>query len=347
MFYVDKYRPNKIEDAIENALINGYFHLDELLKLQKMSKDDAIPHLIFFGPEGSGKKTIINLLLEMLFDKHVHELCDSVYNVIGSGNTVNQVTVKQSNYHIVIEPTNTNFDRYLIQDVVKEYAKKIPLNIFTAKRTFKIVLINNIDNLSYYAQTSLRRTLELYSSTCRFIMWSRSLSKVIDPLRSRCFCFCIKSPTDDQLMNFLLDVSAKEKIKLSMGQYSNILDIAKGNIKTATWLLHLYKLDEPIETTYDISIKEIIESLLKKDCDVILNIRNSLYNIMITNVPGTYVVRDILQKLLLTDKISYESKISIANYAAICERNLIKCRREMTQLEPFISSIIKTLIEEK
>jgi len=343
MFYVDKYKPKNIEEAIEN----GHFHLDELLKLQKMSKDDAIPHLIFFGPEGSGKKTIINLLLEMLFDKHIHNLSESIYNVTGSGNKVSQVVIKQSNYHIVIEPTNTNFDRYLIQDVVKEYAKKVPPNIFATKRTFKIVLINNIDNLSYYAQTSLRRTLELYSGTCRFVMWSRSLSKVIDPLRSRCFCFRIKSPSDNELMNFLLDVSAKEELKIPLKKYAEILDIAKGNIKIATWLLHLYELGEPFETTYDESIDQIVNLLLMRDCSLILSIRNSLYNIMITNIAGTYVIRDILQKLLVCDKITYESKILISNYAAVCESNLVKCRREMTQLEPFISSIIKTLLEEK
>ena len=57
MFFIDKYAPKSIEDA--------YFHKDELNKLKIMSKDESIPHIIFYGPEGSGKKTTINMFLEM------------------------------------------------------------------------------------------------------------------------------------------------------------------------------------------------------------------------------------------------------------------------------------------
>ena len=133
MFFVDKYAPKKVKDA--------FFHKEELNKLKTMSKDDAIPHIIFYGPSGCGKKTTINIFLEMLYDEEVHNLVNSVYNVTGSGNNSTQVTIKQSNYHIVIEPNNNNFDRYLIQDVVKEYAKRVPLGVFTSQKFFKTVLI--------------------------------------------------------------------------------------------------------------------------------------------------------------------------------------------------------------
>jgi len=163
MFFVNKYAPKTENDIL--------FHKKEINTLKRMSNDNSIPHLIFSGPEGSGKKTLINLFLEMMYDKSVHKLSDATYVVTGSGNSSNDVIIKQSNYHIIIEPYNNNFDRYLIQDVVKEYAKKVPLNQFIkSKKTFKIILINNVDNLPYYAQTSLRRTMEKYSGTCRFIM---------------------------------------------------------------------------------------------------------------------------------------------------------------------------------
>ena len=83
----------------------------------------------------------MELLLEMLYDKSVHDIVDSIYKVAGSGNTITEVVIKQSNYHIIIEPNNNNFDRYLIQEVVREYAKRMPLNIFTTKKVFKTVVI--------------------------------------------------------------------------------------------------------------------------------------------------------------------------------------------------------------
>src|SRR3990167_878267 len=109
--------------------------------LKIMSADDSIPHVIFYGPEGSGKKTIINLFLEMIYDKDVHKLEDCIYKVAGSGNKITEVIVKQSNYHIIIEPNNNNFDRYLIHDIVKEYAKRRSLGIFKTIRQFKMVVI--------------------------------------------------------------------------------------------------------------------------------------------------------------------------------------------------------------
>ena len=201
MFFVDKHVPQNVDDLV--------FHKKELELLKKMSQDESIPHIIFYGPDGAGKKTLIRLFLEMLYDSEVNKLDDSIYKVSGSGNSNTDIIIKQSNYHIVIEPNNTNFDRYLIQDVVKEYAKKVPLNVFTAKKCFKTVLINNVDNLSYYAQTSLRRTMEKYSSTCRFIMWCKSLSRVIDPIRSRCYCFRIPAPSDGDMIELIAHVSYK------------------------------------------------------------------------------------------------------------------------------------------
>ena len=233
MFIVDKYVPKTIDNVI--------IHKDELAILKKMSEDESIPHLIFYGPEGSGKKTIIDLFLTMIYDEQVTKTNDSEYKVSGSGNNSTEVVIKQSNYHIIIEPNNNNFDRYLIQDVVKEYAKKVPLNVFGTKKTFKMVLINNVDNLSYYAQTSLRRTMEKFSGNCRFIMWCKSLSRVIDPIRSRCYCFRIKAPSDNEMLELMANVSFKESIKLNLSDYNEIISTANGNIKKALWFLQLKK----------------------------------------------------------------------------------------------------------
>lgn len=332
MFFVDKYVPKKIEDVI--------FHKQELEILKKMSQDESIPHIIFSGQEGVGKKTLINLFLKMVYDDQVHNLTDSVYTVSGSGNTTQEIVIKQSNYHIVIEPHNNNFDRYLIQDVVKEYAKKVPLHIFTNKKPFKMVLINNVDNLSYYAQTSLRRTMEKYSSTCRFIMWCKSLSRVIDPIRSRCYCFRIGAPNDGDMIELLAKVSAKESINLSSSDYINIIQLSNGNIKKALWLLQLKQIDEGYKTSYDDAIDEIVNTLLLLDINAITDIRTNLYNIMITNIVGSQIIKDIIRTLFNRTDINEVCKLYIADLAAKCEHNLIKGRREIIHLDPFIIGII-------
>lgn len=335
MFFIDKYHPNTIDDVV--------FHKDIIERLKIISKDDAIPHIIFYGPDGSGKKTLIHLFLEMLYDKSIHKLEDSMYKVNGSGNNESDVVIKQSNYHIVIEPNNNNFDRYLIQEVVQEYARRMPLNVFSVKKVFKTVLINNVDNLSYYAQTALRRMMEKYSDTCRFILWCRSLSKVIEPLNSRCLGIRIPSPSDDELFQHIYRVSVEEGIQLELEEYIDIVKKSNGNIKTCLWCLELKKYGFTQNNIYDTEIKRIVNIILNCDIKSVIKIRDILYNIMITNINETKILRDLLSELLENEHITIDCKYKIINTASVYEYNLMRCRREIVHLEAFIQSVMNIL----
>ena len=132
-------------------------------------------------------------------------------SINGYGNTKTKVNIKQSKYHIIIEPNSNGFDKYLIQEIIQDYAKIELLNILKYKKLFKIVVINKIDNLSYYAQASLRRTMEKYANTCKFIFICDQLSKIIEPLRSRCLLIRVPLPTNNQIMETLLHISIKKK----------------------------------------------------------------------------------------------------------------------------------------
>ena len=189
----------------------------------------------------------------------MYNLDDSKYNVISSGNIETEVIVKQSDHHIIIEPGNNNFDRYLIQDIVKEYAKRYPLCIFESSREFKMVQINHLDNLSYYAQTSLRRTIEKYSKTCRFIMWCYSLSKVIEPLRSRCLCINVPTQTEDELIKWTFNIASLEKIKLNFNVLTDIVESSNGNLKNILWKLDMYKYCGKITNGYQYALNNLIK----------------------------------------------------------------------------------------
>lgn len=332
MFFVDKYCPLNIEDA--------FFHRDILNRLLTISKDESIPHIIFYGPMGSGKKSLINLFLQLIYDSSILNVENSVYKVSGSGNNETDVIVKQSNYHIIIEPNNNNFDRYLIQEVVQEYAKRMPLNVFSCKKVFKTVLINNVDNLSYYAQTALRRMMEKYSDTCRFILWCRSLSRVIEPLNSRCLSIRIPSPSDDELFSYIYKISIEENISLSLPEYIQIIENANGNIKEALWSLELRKTGEIDGNIYDDEIKRIVEIILLCKIEYAVKIRALFYSIMITNIGETKILRDLLDELLMCEQIPIKCKYNIIASAALYEHNLMRCRREIVHLEAFVQSVM-------
>lgn len=337
-FLIDKYRPNSPKES--------FFNNDLIDLLQIMSKDEAIPHIIFYGPDGSGKKTIIKLLLNMLFDKTVNNLNDAEYEINGSGSNKSVEVIKQSNYHIVIEPKNNNSDRFLINDIVKLYAQSPPMGVNKTNRSFKVVLINNIDSLSYYAQASLRRTMERYNDKCRFITRCKSLSKVSKPLQSRCICLRVPSPSDIEMFKYLFVVSIKEGMNLSLEKFRRIIKNANGNIKNALWELEANKLGRSLRTDYDTSINEIMKLLLESNIDNIMEIRNKISTLMITNFDETVIMRNILDAICVSDRIKLSAKQEIILYGAEMQYQLVKCRREIMQFTALITKIIKILHSE-
>ena len=90
MFFIDKYKPLQIKDII--------YHKDIMDKLANISKDDSIPHIIFYGPESSGKKTLVRLFLELIYDKSVHKIANTKYTVRGNGSSTSEVIIQQSNF---------------------------------------------------------------------------------------------------------------------------------------------------------------------------------------------------------------------------------------------------------
>ena len=370
-FLVDKYIPTNMNDIIEEDFDNlidydnikpedlwlhgsnphkCFFHKDIFKKLEKISKDDSLPHIIFYGNPGTGKKTLINIFLEMIFDDSIYKLDDSKYTIMSSGNNESEVIIKQSDHHIIIEPNNTNFDRYLIQEIVKEYAKKYPLCIFEKSRKFKTVQINYLDNLSYYAQTSLRRTIEKYSKTCRFIMWCYSLSKVIEPLRSRCLCIHVPTQTDDQLYKWMYNICCLEKIKIKQNIINSILAKSNGNLKSILWKLDLYRYNNKIYNSYEEGINRIINEIISIKNNKIVDpeypinipkIREYIYKMYVTNISLNIIIKDILKSILFHNKdITKEQINDIINSASEFEYRLSKKRRDIIHLEAFVINII-------
>lgn len=337
-FLIDKYRPTSKTEI--------FFHKQLIELLDVMSKDEAIPHIIFYGPDGSGKKTTIRLFLEMLFDSTVHKTKDTPYKVVGSGNKTIIENIKQSNYHIVIDPKGTNFDRYLIHDVVKEYAKRGIINAFKTNRAFKIVLINTIDSMSHNPQASLRRTMERYNKNVRFMLWCRSLSKVIKPLQSRCMCIRIPSPNDMELFNYIFEISIKEGINLTLDQYVKIIDRAGGNIKNALWSLDFARFNYDMSTNYFDSLDEIIKLLLKPLLNNVIVIRNIIFKLIITNFTGTMIIRDLLDRVCINENITDQAKQKIFQECVEFEYQLVKGRREIIQIDAIIITIMRIIHEE-
>jgi len=465
MFYVDKYIPKSIDEI--------FFHkkIYELLKI--MAEDDSVPHLLINGPVGSGKKTMVNIFMNLLFGDTVNLIRNVSYTVSGSGNTMTIEEFQQSFHHIFIEPKGNNHDRYLIHDVIKVYVGRATYNVIKSKHNFKLVIINNVDIMSESVQFSLRRTIEQYSDQCRFIIISNSISKIISPLSSRCLCINLKSPDKSEIIEYSLMISQKENINLSLDQMAHLLSKYYGNIKNVLWILQIYNINniyleniknflDTLKTLfnrlnidfnnqyylklinkansdniftyknidkflndigneiYDLFIKNIKNNLTKNiydtyfantniflnkitktnyktikyintekklkldetifkiktnfydllihiklldpnlssektyvqlykyikigDLKLMNNMRNIIFNLLITNIKGTDIIKMLLDKIINDEKLIHNKKNKIINICKETEYGIIKGRREINQFDNLLITIINILL---
>lgn len=343
MFLIDKCRPNKIEDFLFNKEI--------LEKLMFISSNEDIPHIIFTGPDCSGKETLVKFLLGILFDSDVNKVDRVKYQIV-CPSSKKEVFVNQSNYHISFEPTNTNHDKYILQGIISQYATTGSFKIFKTNRNFKILIIHNAENLASNCQYILRRNMELYASNLRIFILCNDLSKMIDPLRSRCQIFCFSSPTKYDIHNVLTNISLKENIDMNTNDYQYILQNCNNNLTKAIWMLDCKRLGSEDKPNLDI-IYDVLINIIFTSCDTEkfgeifdLKIRTNIYNILITNIKGSEIILTLMEKII--DKIDDEETIcKIVQHASFTEYNLIHGRRDIKHIDYFIIQVIRELYNKK
>lgn len=355
-----------IDDCAPNTVDDIFFHKDIYERLKIMSKENSIPHIIFHGEPGSGKKTMVNIFLDMIYGGESKITTVNKYKIPGSGSKVKEEFIEGSRHHIIIKPTGTNFDRYLVHNVVKSYAGSRPIvSKSEIDSKFRVIQISNLDCLSQSAQNSLRRMIEVNSNSCRFIMWANNLSNVIGPLKSRGFCIRVPRPTDSELFSYLTLVSIKKgNMKIPFDTIKSIVEYSENDIKKALWCLQSVIMGYPYETHYDSAIKTITDLICKCEIKFIddynnyndpdsffkpktdekeSGIRDRLFNLMITNYVPVDILKSILVELLKREDLSEDIKMDIIMQTSKTEYDMIKARREIIHFDAYVSAVMQII----
>ena len=168
-------------------------------KLDFFIKENKIPHIIFYGPSGSGKRTIL------------HEFISNIYK--SDKQKINQ-------YVMYVDCAHSKGIRF-IRDELKFFAKT---NIHNKSNLFKSIVLLNADQLTMDAQSALRRCIEKFSHTTRFFILVENENRLLKPILSR---FC----------NMYIPLPIIEKKPQSLHTY-NKLEIIKNDvlIKRRQWL---------------------------------------------------------------------------------------------------------------
>ena len=127
------------------------------------------------------------------------------------------------------------------QAIIKEMARSRPLAV-AGNKGFKVLVLNEVDSLSREAQQSLRRTMEKYSAACRLVMCCSNVSRVMDPVRSRCMCIRVAAPAEEQVVGVLQGVAAKEGLALPHALAARISGVAGRNLRKALLQLEVCRV---------------------------------------------------------------------------------------------------------
>lgn len=341
----EKYSPQLLSDLKYNK--------DVMNMLQYIAILPDMPNIILTGQEGSGKKVLAQFFLEEIYGKSVRNVHKKKYAINATGKATDAsnanasskkvLEMNESMNHIVIEATNSNRDKHILQEVIKEFVRGGC--VFRQSASFKTIVVQNVEKLTGSSQATLRRTMEVYADKCRFIMLCDNLSKVIEPLRSRSTILTICRPSTSVIYQRLKEISFLEKICVTEEELRTISNECNQSMGEAIWALESLSHACPEKLPLQVCFETIIEMLLDKDdCILMYNevIRHLIYDILTTNISAVEVINRIVDMLI--DKVDDDKALKrVINAAARAEHNAVHGRRESLHTDMVMWNIIKEL----
>lgn len=342
MLWVDKYRPKTLDKVI--------VHQDVAQNLHKLVSEGDCPHLLFYGPSGSGKKTLIMALLRQIFGPSADKVKveNKIWKVDAGTRTIDvELTTLSSTHHVELNPSDAGFqDRYVVQEIIKEMAKNRPIDT-KGKKGFKVLVVNEVDKLSREAQHSLRRTMEKYSASCRLILCSNSSSKVTEAVRSRCLNVRINAPMEEEIVNVLEFIAKKEGFQFPQGFAARIAEKSNRNLRRAVLTFETCRVQQyPFTNNQAIPpmdweqyVSEIASDIMKEQSPKrLFEVRGKLYELLTNCIPPEIILKRLLFELL--KKLDSELKHEVFNWAAHYEHRMRLGQKAIFHLEAFVAKFM-------
>lgn len=311
--WVEKYRPEKLDDVVgQNEIVE---------RLKQYVKNRSLPNMLFSGQAGIGKTSAAVAMAKELF-----------------GTAFNQ------NFLELNASDERGID--VVRSTIKEFARTLAFD-----SDFKIIFLDESDALTADAQQALRRTMEKYTKTCRFILSCNYSSRIIEPIQSRCVIFRFRGLSAKDIGGRLDYVAKGEGIKLSEDGKKAVIYVAEGDMRKAINILQASAaLDEKVgeKAVFNVASRakpEEIEQMLKLALKGnFLEARENLNKLLYEHgMSGEDVVLQLYREIIDMDEESIPSKTKIELLDIIGEYNfrIVEGANERIQLEALLAQFMK------
>ncbi|WP_135610643.1 AAA family ATPase [Methanococcoides sp. AM1] len=242
-----KYRPEMLKNVLGNE--------NSLNALGQLVHSGNLPHLVFHGPVNSGKSsTAFALARELYGDSYENNF--TYFNASDFFDQGKRYLVRDKRFTHII---GTDDPKKIYSSVISIF--KTVINEFAGMGSidadFKIIFIDNVESLDTSAQHALRRIMEKYTRTCRFILSTTQPSKLISPLRSRGLELFFTYVPDEQLRPYIVSIADQEDLSISEDGLDALMYYAGGNVSRALLTLQFANMSKPgAEITGDLLYEE-------------------------------------------------------------------------------------------
>jgi replication factor C small subunit len=308
--WTERYRPRKFEDMVGQ---------EEIIKrVKSLVGSNNIPHLLFAGPAGIGKSTLALIVVRELFGESWRE-----------------------NYLEL----NASDERGI--DVVRQKVKDFARTKAIGDVPFKVIFLDEADALTKEAQQALRRTMENYTSNCRFVLSCNYSSKILDPIQSRCVVFRFQLLEKKDIKRRIDLISEREGLTISSEAFDSLYESSEGDCRRIINLLQATASISP-NLTPDL-VNTIVSKAKPGDIKIVLdyalsgdfvNSREKLLDIMLKeSISGQDVIKAI-QKEIWNLEIDNALKVTLTEKTGEVEFRLVEGSDEFIQLEALLAGFV-------
>ncbi|MBD3354626.1 replication factor C small subunit [Candidatus Woesearchaeota archaeon] len=307
--WTEKYRPETFKEVKgQDEIVN---------RVSSFVEKKNMPHLMFAGPAGIGKTTLALVIAKQLFGESWRQ-----------------------NFLELNASDERGID--IIRHKVKDFARTRAIGDVP----FKIIYLDECDALTKEAQQALRRTMENFTRTTRFILSCNYSSKIIDPIQSRCAVFRFKLLPKKDVFEIIEKIAAEENLKISDKAKEALYVISDGDCRRVENILQsCASISDNIteEVVFSLAsvakpkeVKEFLEMALENK---FIEARKKMLDVMLNyGLSGLDVVKQI-QKEIWKLEIDGRKKMDLVDKCGEIEFRMTEGSDEYIQLEALLSQV--------